>query len=142
MPEDMKRYKPMVVRRVDGQDPEREYWIIDGQLRSKGFGNVGSETPRESRELLDVGARLGHMDKLGVDIQVLYPSMLTLLSDNPEIEGALWKSYNRWMAEVWEKGQGRLRWVCRLPLHDMDEATEELRFAKAHGACGIFLRSV
>jgi predicted TIM-barrel fold metal-dependent hydrolase len=81
------------------------------------------------------------MDELGIDVQVLYPSLLHALTDRPEVEAGMWRAYNRWIVEAWEKGQGRLRWVCRAPLTDMDAATTELRWAKEHGACGVFLRS-
>lgn len=142
MDEGQQQFKPRVVTSSSPPDAGREYWVIDGRIRNKGFGNVGKNTTRESRELIDVDARLRHMDELGTDIQVLYPSLLTQIADRPEVEGALWKSYNRWIAEVWSRGHGRLRWIARLPLVDMDETLAELRFVSEHGACGIFLRSI
>ena len=72
-------------------------------------------TPKEYRELHDVEGRLRHMDELGIDIQVLYPSILTQYA-SPQVEGALWKGYNRWMADAWSRSNGRLRWICRIPL--------------------------
>jgi hypothetical protein len=142
IPEPDRQYKPFVVAGTDGLEQPRDYWVIGGQLRSHGAaGNVGAATPKEYRELSDVEGRLRHMDELGIDVQVLYPSMLTQIA-SPEVEGALWKGYNRWMGDAWSRGHGRLRWVCRIPLHDMDQAASELRYAKEHGACGVFLRSI
>src|SRR5581483_5358266 len=120
---------------------ERNYWLIDGKVRNRG-GNIGRMFPKESRELLDVSARLRHMDELGTDIQVLFPSILTAYTERPEVEKAFCKTYNRWLADVWRQGQDRLRWACILPLMNMDDALEELRFARDHGACAIFIRSI
>jgi predicted TIM-barrel fold metal-dependent hydrolase len=137
-----REFKPLILAQHDGPEPRRTHWVIDGRVGGRPEGNVGAATPREYRELEDVEGRLRHMDELGIDIQVLYPSILTALTDRPEVEGALWRAYNRWMADAYQKGRGRLRWVCRAPLTSMDAACAELRFAKSHGACGVFLRSI
>src|SRR3712207_8905191 len=44
-------------------------------------------------------------------------------------EIALSKSYNRWLADIWQQGKGRLRWTCILPLSTMDEAIQQLRWS-------------
>jgi hypothetical protein len=59
-----------------------EYWMIGGRVFSKD-GNIGFDTARETREAADVKARLAHMDDLGVDIQVLYPSLFLRTPDIP-----------------------------------------------------------
>ena len=140
MDESARPLTPRVV--VEAGDPTRSFWIVDGRLRPRGFANVGAETPKESRELEDVEARLRHMDALGTDIQILYPSILTYVTDRPDLDLALWKSYNRWLADRWSRSNNRLRWIVRLPLLDMDKALEELQFATQHGACGVFLMSI
>src|SRR5574341_400962 len=70
------RYRPLIVR-PRGQDGE--YWFIDGKIRglvrivmtarqlteiSERTGRV-MHTPRETREMENVPARLSHMDELG-----------------------------------------------------------------------------
>jgi len=98
-----------------------------------------SQTTVETRELLDPMARVRHMDELGTEVQVMYPSlMLVGVTENPLVETALKRAYNRWLAERTEPTDGRLRWVCLPPMTDIPTAIEEMRFAKAHGACGIF----
>lgn len=134
-----RKYIPPIV--VAPDNPDRSFWIIDGEVHAKGFANIGRNTTKASRELLDVKERLRHMDELGTDIQVLYPSMLAHITSKLEAETALFKSYNRWLADVWRQGENRLRWVARLPLLDMDAALDELRYCVEHGACGVFLRS-
>jgi predicted TIM-barrel fold metal-dependent hydrolase len=52
------------------------------------------------------------------------------------------RSYNRWLADIWEQGKGRLRWTCMLPLSTMDEALKELRWSAEHGACGVTMRPI
>jgi predicted TIM-barrel fold metal-dependent hydrolase len=134
-------FRPQVVKKQNDDGTTREFWSFGGSLRPKG-GNVGKITPAPARELTDIDLRLHQMDQLGVDIQVCYPSLLTEVNSDPEIEGALWKSYNRWMAEASDKSNGRLYWVARVPLDDVQEAAAELRFAKQHGGRGVFMRSV
>jgi predicted TIM-barrel fold metal-dependent hydrolase len=113
---------------------------VDGTLRLKSR-NVGKNTPMASRELRDPQVRLRHMDELGIDIQVIFPTIFIIpLTPRPEIELALCRSYNRWMADIWQQAKERLRWVAVLPLFSMDKVFAEAKFAKENGACGIFLR--
>ena len=119
-----------------------EYWMIGGRVFAKD-ANIGFDIARERREMEDIEARLGHMDELGVDTQVLYPSLfLRTLTPLPHVDASLCKSYNRWLAEIWKAGKGRLRWVVIPPLHYIDKAIEELNFGKQNGACGVFIRGV
>ena len=83
------------------------------------------------------------MDQLGVDVQVIYPTIfLRPLTNKPAVDRALCRSYNRWLADIWAEGKGRLRWAAVLPLLDMDAALAELRWAREHGACAVFIRGL
>ena len=123
-----------------------EFWVIEGRAHGKDR-NVGTNTPKEAREMLSVAARLAHMDELGIEVQVLYPTLfLRPIVQDAERERALCKSYNRWMAELWRDGKGRLRWVAKPPLQLLEKNSalvrDELAWAKQHGACGIFMRGL
>ena len=119
-------------------------WLIDGTIRLRRWrDDKRTGTVQATRELLDVDARIRHMDELRVDVQVLYPTLfLHALTDRSEIDLALCKSYNRWIAKATEKSRGRLRWVAMLPLLSIDKAVEEVRWAKDHGACGVFKKGI
>src|SRR5947208_2662690 len=149
------KYRPLIVRpRGEGGG---EYWFVDGKIRglvrivmtaqqlaevSERTGRV-MHTSRETREMESVPARLQHMGELGIDVQVLYPSIfIEQITDKPEWEIAICKGYNRWLADIHAQGQGRLRWICVLPLLDMSAALEELKFCAEHGACGVFMRGI
>jgi predicted TIM-barrel fold metal-dependent hydrolase len=124
----------------------RDFWVIEGRAHGKDR-NVGSNTPQESREMLSVEARLAHMDKLGIETQILYPTLfLRPIVQNAERERALCKSYNRWMADLWRQGKGRLRWVAKPPLRLLEKmpavVSDELERSKDNGACGIFMRGL
>jgi len=140
--EDFEReYAPVPATEAGVPNASGDYWLIDGQVRSR-LGNIGKMFPKESREMIDVSARLRHMDELQTDVQVLFPSILTPYTERPEVERTFCRTYNRWMADIWKQGQNRLRWAAILPLMNMDHTLEELRFARDHGACAIFARSV
>jgi predicted TIM-barrel fold metal-dependent hydrolase len=134
--------KPKIVATPEDESSGGESWFIDGIYLGKAR-NVGHDTSRESREMDDIQARLKHMDGLGVDVQVLYPTIfLRPYTKRPEVELALTRSYNRWLVDIWQRATGRLRWTAVLPLLTMDKALEEARFAKENGACGIFIRGL
>jgi predicted TIM-barrel fold metal-dependent hydrolase len=149
------KYRPLIVR-PRGENGS-EYWYIDGKIRglvrviltAKEIADVAERTgrdmgtPRETREMENVPARLRHMDELGIDIQILYPTIfIEQIADKPEWEIAITRGYNRWLADIHTQGQGRLRWICVLPLLDMSASLEELRFCRHHGACGVFMRGI
>ena len=119
-------------------------WMIDGNILLRRWrDDKRTSTVKETRELIDVEARLRHMDELRVDVQVLFPTMfLHTFTDRPEIDLALAKSYNRWIAEATEKSRGRLRWAAIMPYLSIDKAVEELKWAKDHGACGVFKKGI
>ena len=134
------------------------FWLIDGNIfpRPAGKGSfrliTPSATKHESsrgdihigcRELTNPEARLADMDKLGVELQVIYPTLfLVYLTDDPQLDVALCRAYNRYLAEACSKGKGRLRWVAIPPLRSIEESVKEIRWAKDHGAVGVFFRGL
>jgi predicted TIM-barrel fold metal-dependent hydrolase len=131
--------KPDAPAVLDPNRPPVRYWLIDGQRHHRFIrDDKRSHTTIETRELLDPMARVRQMDELGTDVHVIYPTtFLAAVSEKPEVDVAVKRSYNRWLADRCSKTNGRLRWVCLPPLSDIDKAIEEVRFAKANGACGV-----
>ncbi len=123
----------------DPKLPPARYWMIDGKRQIRFIrSDKDSGTTVETRELLDVKARLKHMDELGTDMQVIYPTLFLMeATEKPELNAAMRHSYNRWLGDRCSQSGGRLRWVCMPPLQKMDEALAEVRWSKEHGACGV-----
>src|SRR5918992_5069272 len=146
--EGARRFKPVTLdpgaAAAPGAAGPHRLWLIDGTIRLRRWrDDKRTGTVQATRELLDVEARIHHMDELRVDVQVLYPTLfLHAFTARPEIDVALCKSYNRWIAKATEKSRGRLRWVAVLPLLSIERAVEELRWAKDHGACGVFKKGI
>lgn len=94
--------------------------------------------PEGAQTLRDVPARVAHMDEMQVDVQVCFSSFW-LLHDlhDPVREAAMHRSWNRWMAERTGESGCRLRWFCQVPMRSPERASEELAFAKEHGAVGM-----
>jgi predicted TIM-barrel fold metal-dependent hydrolase len=108
-------------------------WLIDGRVFNRGV-NVDRGLPESIREMRDIEGRLKHMDELDIDVQVLYPSLfLRPLTAKPEVEKAICRSYNQWLIDICNQGEGRLRWIAVIPVMDMASAVEEIRLAKANG---------
>ena len=148
--EDERQFLPMIVTQTfgnetlsnDGQNIQHNHWVVGNRIMGKDR-NVGREMSREIREMEDIPGRLRHMDELGVDIQVLYPTLfLRPVTQDFRTELALCRCYNRWLADIWKQSPDRLRWVAMPPLMSMDKVGDEMRFAKDNGACGIFLRGL
>jgi predicted TIM-barrel fold metal-dependent hydrolase len=58
------------------------------------------------------------------------------------VEVALCNGWNRWLADIWRQGQGRLRWSCVLPLLSLPDALDQMRFSKEHGACAVYMPAI
>ncbi len=136
------QFKP-VVGYPSNPSPNRatqRFWVIDGDRQPRLHREDSrTMTTAETRELLDVGARLRDMDELNVRTQIIYPTLF-LVQPTTRAEGdvALKRAYNRWLGDRCAESEGRLGWLCLPPLMDMDEAIKEVRWARDHGAVGIF----
>jgi predicted TIM-barrel fold metal-dependent hydrolase len=145
-----RRFKPISFDLTEGEpigpsDGRRhQLWLISGNARLHRFrSDQATGTTRATRELQDVDARLRHMDELGIEAQALYPTtFLHAVTDRAEVEVALYKAYNRWIADRTAPSRGRLRWVAQAPLLSIPDTIEELRFAKDHGACGAMMKGI
>ncbi|MBI3065333.1 MAG: hypothetical protein HYY82_10395 [Deltaproteobacteria bacterium] len=82
-----KKFRPQLFQSAD--NPSMQYWFVDGKsigfrpptLTEQELIALSRETGRElktapeARELRDVELRLAHMDKLGIDVQMLFNTM-------------------------------------------------------------------
>ncbi len=117
-------------------------WLVDGRVFHRGV-NLDKNLPLDICEMRDIKGRLKHMDELEIDLQVLYPSLfLRPLTASVEVENAICRSYNRWLIDICARSEGRLRWVAVIPVIDIASAVAEVEFARANGACGIFMRGL
>jgi predicted TIM-barrel fold metal-dependent hydrolase len=134
------------------------FWLIDGNIFPRPAGRASfrlitpSASKRESvrsdiqiacRELTDPQARLRDMDKLGVEVQVIYPTLfLVYLTDDAALETTLCRAYNRYLGDACAKTNGRLRWVAVPPLRSIEASVLEIKRAKERGAVGVFFRGL
>jgi predicted TIM-barrel fold metal-dependent hydrolase len=147
IPEADKRFTPIGVSQVWGREVRAdhgrqatEYWIMDNRTHARDQ-NITFEASAESRELSDVSQRLAHMDQLGIDTQIIFPTVfLRPAVRTRDAERVLTRSYNRWLGDISRRAPGRLRWVAMPSLLSLDLARDELMWAKDNGACGIFMR--
>jgi predicted TIM-barrel fold metal-dependent hydrolase len=140
MLESERQYRPRIVAASTG-DAAVDYWHIDGRLMPR--TNVEKKLPEAARDMSDLSLRIKHMDELNIDIQVIYPTIFIFpTARRPEVDLAICRSYNRWMAGIVAKAPDRFRWVVVPPLLNMDRVDEELKFGKEHGACGVYLRGL
>src|SRR6266540_5363168 len=136
---------------------ELQFWVIDGKVKGFRFPAFSAEElakrqqqvgrkfadAQEARELGNVDLRLEHMDKTGIHVQVLHNTMfIESATSRAAVEVALCKSWNRWLADIWKQGEGRLRWSCMAPTLSMPDALDQIRWCKENGACAVLMRPV
>jgi predicted TIM-barrel fold metal-dependent hydrolase len=146
------KFRPQIIATPDST---KRYWLIDGKISglrtaATNDSQVAARTASlqrnvavdpSARKMEDIDRRLAHMTELGVDIQVLHNSIwIEQMTDRPDIEIALSRSWNRWLGDIWAQSGGRLRWTCVVPTMSLDVAVEELAWAKEHGAVGVCIR--
>jgi predicted TIM-barrel fold metal-dependent hydrolase len=152
-----RQFRPVPLEAPEEDGIKLQFWLIDGKVRGFRFPAF-SETElkkrmdlagrkfadsQEARELGNVDLRLEHMDRTGIDVQVLHNTMfIEPATDRPAVEVALCKSYNRWLADIWRQGKGRLRWSCMAPTLSIPDALDQIRFGKENGAVAVLMRPI
>ncbi len=128
--------------------PMKSVWVIDGQLYARTnlhaieLASNGQVKPG-ALAMTDPDERLRAMDSQGVDVHVLFPSLfLGLAPASADVEFALTRAYNRFLAERCSGSRGRLRWVMLPALKNLDATLRELEWARRHGAIGVHLRGL
>ncbi len=157
------RYLPQRFRgRVKVEGPNQTSRFVDGEPVSdshrrpnrptEDFGYIfaGSKRWRETfadalAAGFDPASNLRDMDREGVDLSVLFPTLglYIMWRDNldPELSAAICRAYNTWLAEYCSTNGSRLHGVALIPLQDPARAVDELRHAKEKlGLVGIFWR--
>jgi predicted TIM-barrel fold metal-dependent hydrolase len=144
-------YKPQKIEFTEqnaapeNNQTSKTFWIAGDSFarlqppdsRPAGFGKQYSA---EVTWLDDVSRRLEDMDLLGVDVQVIISTFfIGIEMENPLADAALCRSWNRWAAERTSDARGRLPWLAVVPTRSMDRTIAEMRFAREHGAVGVFL---
>ena len=132
-------------------------WMIDGAAVPKRVGKgsvalaVGGSDSENARTDISTGVRyltdplqrVRDMDERGVDAEVVYPTLLlAYLTDDVQLEVAICRAYNRYLAAAWSQAGNRLRWVVVPPLRDISASVQEVEWAHDHGAVGVFFRGV
>ena len=132
----LERYIPVTVTLPEDEAKRAGYsrvvsrsWLVEGRLQNRAVRDDVNHPPRVFRELEDVPGRLAHMDRMGVDVQVIFPTFfIRYNTQNAEAEYALTSAYNRWLAERCAGTNGRLRWAVVLPLRSMKSLLIALQF--------------
>ncbi|MGE5537125.1 MAG: amidohydrolase family protein [Gemmatimonas sp.] len=145
---DERRFAPMVLKQVQGEGRVTSgpraagaFWYSGGFIQPADDNADVAGVSEDARELGDVKARLRHMDELDIDVQVLYPTIfLQPTARDAAQERAQYRSYNRWLADIWKVAGDRLRWAACAPMSSPHAIRDELAFAKDHGACSVFVR--
>ena len=78
----------------------------------------------------DPKVQLADMDLDGIDVQVIYPSHLSLNAEKEtDLAIDIARAYNDWLSEFCATNPARLKGVAMVALHDIDAAIKEARRA-------------
>jgi predicted TIM-barrel fold metal-dependent hydrolase len=132
-------------------------WLIDGETYPKLVGRGGTifRTPtlmaaaklkRETigaQEMTDLDARIKDMDKVKIDMQVVFPSLfLTTTTEDLPLEAALLRAYNSFLGECSSASNGRIRFAALVPIRDVAESIKEIKRASKIGAAAVMLHGM
>ena len=123
---------------LQGYDPKYRGGIFDAtridseiaDARARGFDNI---------------SQLAAMDREGLDVAALYPSIGLGVMMRNEVDGnlaaAMARAYNNWLYDFCQADTKRLKGVGMISLHDVSEAVKEAeRVVEKLGFVGVFAR--
>lgn len=135
------------------------YWMIEEQMYPRRVGRgahnlgtpasyKGEKTPHArkksdtigSMEVRGVTERIEAMDKEGISLQVLYPTLFLAypLAANPALVTAMSSAYNRFLGDQ-VGAHERLKWAAVVNLDDVAGAVEQVREAHSLGAVAVMV---
>jgi uncharacterized protein len=138
------------VREVDGK-PVSDSALRPGRMMED-FGYIFSSSKRWREcfadayaHKFDPASNLRDMDREGIDVSVLFPTigLYIMWRDDidPELSAAICRAYNTWLADYCDHDRKRLHGVMLIPLQDPARAVEEVKYAREKlGLVGIFWR--
>jgi len=129
--------------------------LLDGKIL-KGYsptyrGGIFDAT-RIDAEIADARARgfdgvsqLNAMDKEGLDVAVMYPSIglgiMMREEINPKLAAAVARAYNNWLYDFCQTDPKRMKGAAMISAHDVTEAVKEAKRAVTElGFVGVFAR--
>jgi uncharacterized protein len=149
----LRRPRPVRIGDTEGLGRWETAWLLDGQLEPRVFGpgaqgaNIPADVLAEygapmervgAADLSDPAARLRDLDRLGIDVQFLFPTTLyACMTTDPSFEAAMFRAYNRYMGRQCDDDPRRLKWAGLLPLRDPRQgcaAIEEMQRLGASAA--------
>ncbi|HLH21516.1 MAG TPA: amidohydrolase family protein [Chloroflexota bacterium] len=163
LPERLRARRPRPVHVEDAEEMSgyKTSWFCDGVVIPHPWGERAQpgNTPRGSldletfpgvatmtdsrvslmqfggQDLSDPDERLKIMDQMGIDTSVVYPSTFyAIWTTDPELEAALYRSYNRYVGKACQYNAKRLKFSGLLPLRHPDEACRAIREMRELGA--------
>jgi predicted TIM-barrel fold metal-dependent hydrolase len=144
-------HRPRLLQFAEPEAPGLEppfHWIVGDTWarRIPATGNVydnGNVYSPGTLDLTDPAKRVQDLDTLGIDAQVIHSSFfISTELENADVEAAITRAYNRWVAAKLSGYTDRLRWTLRPPTRNIARALEEIKFGKEHGAAGIALMGI
>lgn len=145
---------PITIPEGTSYGPLNATWLIEGESHPKilGPGATFGATPATSvlarsksfsigaQELTDVQSRLTDMDNMGIQQQVVFPTLfLGPVSHDNQLEKALCKAYNRFVSQACSRSEGRISFAAVVPWKDTADAIEVVTEAKGLGAVGVMI---
>jgi predicted TIM-barrel fold metal-dependent hydrolase len=150
------------VPRVEEVDGERS-WVFDGHVvgRHSAAGVIGRDGKKEQAEkalfewdhdMVHVGAydpkvRLGVLDEVGIDAQIIFPSTIGLggqdlgMVEDEALKRLSVEIYNDGMAEIQADSGNRLLPMPLMPAWSVDTCVAEAKRVAALGARGVNMTS-
>jgi uncharacterized protein len=106
---------------------------------------IDSEIADARERKFDNVSQLQAMDREGLDVAALYPSIglgiMMREQISPKLAAAVARAYNNWLYDFCQADPKRLKGVAMLPLHDPAEAVKEAqRAVNKLGFVGVFAR--
>lgn len=116
------------------------FWLIDQKVRHFGATPATSAIALAKsfslgcQQITEIAERIAALDRLDIAVQVVHPSFcLSTMTEDAELEAALMRSYNGFMAEKCAQSNGRLVFNAVVPFRTPKAAVEEIRRLESTG---------